>query len=108
MKIVDYEDDRGRKFRVELPDNAGIEDAEFGVPVGPPPVVDILELPEPFATRLHNELHRREIWNEAVIRRNPGALIGAIQAAVRVDTQIIHQAYLDYDKEIAPDGAQEA
>lgn len=105
MKLVDYEDANGRKFRVEVPDDAKDDEAEFGIPVGPPPIVDFLKLPEPIATQLHNELHRRGIWNEEVIRKSPGALLGAIQAVMRVDAQIIHQAYIEYDKEVPVGGS---
>lgn len=105
MRLVDYEDERGRKYRVELPDSAGDEEAQLGIPVGPPPIVDFLGIQEPLATQLHNELHRRGIWNEKIIRKNPGALLGAIQAVMQVNSQIIHKAYIEYDKEVAVEAA---
>lgn len=108
MKTVDYEDGRGRTLRVLLPDDADESQADFGILVGPPPVVDALNLPEPFATQLHNELHRRGLWDANVVKKNAESLKGAIQAVVLVNAQILHEAYLEYEKEIAPSGAQEA
>jgi hypothetical protein len=97
VKFVDYTDEHGRLYRVKLPDDVPDEQAELGIPVGPPDVVDELGLPEPFATRLHNELHNRSLWNHREIRRRPGALQGALQAALRTDFQMLSQAYYEFE-----------
>lgn len=97
MKYVTYEDGRGRLFRVSLPDDVPDSEAFKGIPIGPPDVVDLLGLPEPVATRLHNELHRRSLWNIREIKRRPGALTAALQAALRVDFQTLSNAYHKVD-----------
>lgn len=97
--IVDYKDERGRSHRVEMPDGAEEMSPELGIPVGPPDIVDGLELPEPFATRLHNELFARGLFDEKSLRKNMNGLVGALQAALRVDVQMIHAAYVAYEKE---------
>ena len=97
MKKVTYKDGKGRLYQVSLPDDVPDSEAIKGIPIGPPDVVDVLGLPEPLATRLHNELHRRGLWNHREIRRRPGALTGALQAALRVDFQMLSNAYHKVD-----------
>lgn len=99
MKIVDYIDERGRKLRVELPDGAPDTDAPMGIVIGPLEVVDQMNLPEPFATRLHNALFDREIFRSIDIQRKPGAVQGAIQSALSLDTASIYEAFLTIEKQ---------
>ena len=99
MQIRDYQDERGRSYRVELPDDSTDREAEYGILVGPPDIVDVLSLPEAVATRLHNELFRREIWNADIARKNPSLLAGALQKALLVDVQKLLQAYVEYERE---------
>jgi hypothetical protein len=98
MKPVDYTDDRGRNFRVFLPDDAPDEDAPMGIPVGPPDVVDHLGLPEPLATRLHNLLHERGLFDVKILRKRGNVLMGVWQTALRVDLNRLHQAFLESER----------
>ncbi|NIM48324.1 MAG: hypothetical protein GTO22_03545 [Gemmatimonadales bacterium] len=109
MRKVDYADERGRMYRVLLPPDAPDEEASSGIPVGPPDVVDAVGLPEPMATRLHNLLHKRGLFDVKTVRRTPQALQSAIQSAYRVDVHILMQAYIESEKEtpvIGEDGRQ--
>jgi len=99
VREVDYQDERGRKYRVRLPDEASDDEAADGVPVGPVEVADALGLPEPVATRLHNELHRRGLWNLREVKRRPDALLGALQATLNVDVQVLLKAFSDYESQ---------
>ena len=98
MRSVDYADDRGRNFRVMLPSDAPDEEAPMGIPIGPPDVVDHLGLPEPLATRLHNLLHERGIWDLKTLSKSGNVLVGVWQAALRVDVIRLHQAFLESDR----------
>lgn len=99
MKQTDWTDERGRRFRVLLPDGADAGDAALGVPVGPPDIVDGLGLPPETATRLHNELHARGLWGVKEARRDPQAVFGALQAALKVDTQGLLNAYAEWERD---------
>jgi hypothetical protein len=98
MKQVVYEDD-GRKFLVTLPDDVPDDQAHMGVVIGPPPIVDALRFPEPFATRLHNTLFDRKLWSIKEVQQNPNALRGALQKALRVDIHVLLNAYNEIEKE---------
>jgi hypothetical protein len=98
VRAVDYTDDKGRNYRVNLPNDAPDQDAPMGIPVGPPDVVDYLGLPEPLATRLHNLLHEKGLWDVATLRKRPGALTGIWQQALRMDVNRLHQAFVESEK----------
>lgn len=67
--------------------------------IGPPErLVDELELPEPFATNLHNILFRRHIFTYAQASRN-GILQGALQEALTIDAQRLTEAFRKYETE---------
>lgn len=93
MRVVDYTDDRGRKYRARLPDGVPDSEAPKGVPVGPPDIVDFLEWPEPLATRLHNALFDHELWDVHVVRKNPKLLFGMLQRVLKVDVAILMEAF---------------
>lgn len=100
MKRVTYEDKKGRKYLAEVENGAPEEEYYLFPKIGPPEgVVDLLELPEPFATRLHNLLYDRKLWSTQEIRKQPKALLGALQAALKIDVQTLHSAYVEYEKE---------
>ena len=101
IKRVAFEDERGRKYLSEIPVDMDDGQAHLGVILGPPDVVDRLALPEPLATRLHNELFRRELWNYKEIQKQPNALLGALQAALLTDVQRLTTAYYEIDNEPA-------
>jgi len=99
VRLVDYTDTKGRKYRVKLPDDASDEEAANGIPVGPPDVVDDLGLPEPIATRLHNHFHSRGLWTYRDVKQRPGAVQGALQSALQVDVQLVAEAFKRYEQE---------
>lgn len=98
MRQVDYEDERGRKYRVKLPHGVPESEAEKGVPVGPPDVVDELGLPEPFATRLHNMLFKHQLWTINEVRKKPKTLFNALQVAMKTDVNGLMAAYMDLER----------
>lgn len=98
MRLVTYEDERGRKYLVKLPEGMGDDEAELGIPVGPPDIVDALSLPDEIATRLHNELFNRKLFDLDTVTKNPRALSAALQAAYRLDVQTLHEAFFNHDK----------
>lgn len=100
MKQAHWSDERGRQYRVMLPDDASETEAPMGIPLGPPDAVDFLELPEPFATRLHNNLYDRGLYRASDVRKNPQALFGALQSALRVDIHLLMQAYAEAEMEV--------
>lgn len=93
MRLLDYTDERGRRWRVALPEDAPDSDAARGALIGPPPVADDIGLPEPQATRLHNELHRRGLYRLRDVQRRPQDVQAALMAALGLDMQRIAQAY---------------
>lgn len=93
MRDIDYTDERGRKYRVKLPDEADDSEAPYGILVGPQAVVDELGLPEPQATRLHNQLHARGIWTAREARKRTSDIFGALQAAFNTDVTAVLNAY---------------
>lgn len=98
MRPVDYADERGRKYRVRLPDGVVEADAEMGIPIGPPDVVDELGLPEPFATRLHNMLFDYQLWNIQEVRKKRKILFHLLQRALKIDVQILMDAFRELER----------
>lgn len=69
------------------------------IPVGPGDrIVDTIGLPEPFATNLHNALHRRGILVYADVQKKPKELQGALQEALMIDVQKLQEAFYRYEK----------
>ena len=99
LKKIEYVDELGRHYLMTLPDDAPDSEAGVGVPVGPPDVVDILDLGEPFATRLHNELYRNKLWTMNDVRRDTKKLFGILQRLLKVDVHRIIDAYAQLEKE---------
>ena len=91
MRRVRYEDDAGRLFMVELPDNASDADVKYGNPVGPP-VLD-LGLAEDTAVRLHNELFFRGLFTLDDVKRHRVEVMRALQHALSLDVERIMEAY---------------
>lgn len=86
-------DNRGRMHRALLPDGAPDSDAPLGLQLGPPDVVDYVGLPEPIATRLHNILHKRGLYSAKDVKKRPDALLSSIQLALKIDVQLMMDAY---------------
>ena len=94
MQETEHIDERGRKYKA-------FREGEQILIVGPPEeLVDELELPEPFATRLHNILYNRGIITYKDLARNPNNLIGALQEAYRLDVQKLTTAFFAYTQEV--------
>jgi len=97
MRTVEFEKN-GRKYLVQLPNEAPDSDAERGIPIGPPDIDGLLPLPEPFATRLHNEFFARGLFTLADTMRNQNEVRAAILAAVRLDVQSIQAAFQEFER----------
>lgn len=82
-----------------------LQDGDQIIKIGPPEgLVDELNLPEPFATDLHNALHRRRIFTFKEASRN-GALQGALQEALNLSAQRLTDTFANYEKEEVADHA---
>lgn len=101
MRNVDYEDSKGRWSVRQMPDDAPPENARYGIVVGPPDLSG-LQLPEEVETRLNNELYHRGLITSADLRGRNNELQAALQAALRVDFQLLHAAYQGV--EVTPNG----
>jgi len=94
MERIVHTDDKGRNY-----DAWKGEDGQFVI-IGPGEgLVDSLELPEPFATRLHNVLHSRGLLNSRELSRRSKELFGALQEALTIDVQRLNEAYYQYEQE---------
>jgi len=87
----------GRKYRVimspDIPSGAYIV-------IGPPEgLVDVLGLPEPLATRLHNALYGRGILSAADASKHPKDVTGALMETLMIDVQRIVEEFFKFDKE---------
>ena len=97
MNRIEHTDERGRKYLVMLPN--GLDDIDAGTVIGPPDVVDLLDLPERMATKLHNELFNRKLFSYKDVSKRPGEMQGAIQKMLRLDVATLSTAYHQYEKE---------
>jgi hypothetical protein len=96
VRNVEYEKN-GRKYIVQLPDKAPDSDAPKGIPVGPPDIDGLISLPEPFSTRLHNELFARGIFTLSDTMKHQNEIRAALQAAFRIDVSSIQEAYQKFE-----------
>lgn len=96
LQRVIYTDVEGRKKVVLLPVDAPEEEAEKGIPLGPPSLAE-LNLPTEIEVRLSNELFHRGIIlpNDALRKR--GEIQMALQAAFRIDVDSIVTQYVGRD-----------
>jgi len=95
MERIVHTDDKGRKYDAWK----GAED--MIVIIGPHEgLVDSLGLPEPFATRLHNVLHARGLFNYRDVTVKSQVLLGALQEALLIDVQRLNEAYFRYEQEV--------
>lgn len=99
MRDVEYISDLGRKYLVRLPDDVSDEHVKRGLFIGPPDIVDLLGLPDHIATRLHNELYNRKLYTRRDVERRASELTAALTAALKVDTQRLHTAYAEYERD---------
>lgn len=91
MLVVDIER-FGKKYRVQVPDDAPQETWQYGIVLGPPDLSS-LGLPPSIELRLHNELHIRGlISKQDLVRRMPD-VTAALCTALTVDAQRIAELY---------------
>lgn len=91
MITVDI-DKLGKKYRVQVPDDALEESWQYGVVIGPPDLSS-LDLPPSIEVRLHNELYIRGlITKQDIVRRMPD-VTAALQYALAIDAQRIAELY---------------
>lgn len=84
----------GRKYRA-------LSDGTNTILLGPPEgLVDDLGLPEPLATNLHNILYARGLITYRDVAQRARELAGALQEALTLDTQRLHEAYFKYSQEV--------
>jgi hypothetical protein len=92
MEQITHTDELGRKYSALSNGDGGV------IILGPPEsLVDELHLPEPFATRLHNILFDRGIFNYATASRG-NTLSGAMQEALLVDAQKLLEAFYHFEQ----------
>lgn len=98
MRQASYEDAKGRKWAVLLPDDATEADAPMGIPLGPPSL-ESLDLPEEVEVRLHNQLFERRLFTVADIKARRQDIFGALQATLKVDIARIAALYTEEGKD---------
>lgn len=89
--LVDIEK-LGRKYKVLVPDDAAEELWQYGVVIGPPDL-SRLGLPPSIEVRLHQELYVRGLITKVDVQRRGSELVAALQAALKVDAQLIATLY---------------
>lgn len=92
LKQVLFVSADGRRTQVQVPEDAPAANYHMGIVVGPPDL-RVLGLPTALECRLHNELHDRGLLQARDIRRRPGEVFAALQAALRVDVAAIANIY---------------
>lgn len=94
MDRVEYQDPVNRRLYEAL------QDGDARIIVGPPEgLVDSLNLPEPFATDLHNVLYHRKLFTYKSVMNNHKVLFGALQEALNLDVQRLTEAFFNFEKE---------
>ncbi len=91
LERVEFKDEQGRKYLVEVPD--GFADmAEAGIVFGPPDLSE-LELPLEMEVKLNNQLYDRKLFTLADVRRRPEEIRAALMAILRIDVRRIKSLY---------------
>lgn len=93
-----------KNYKAIVPDDAPEDTYAYGVLVGPP---DFRWLPPHIDTRLHNELFNRQIITYKDVIQRAGEVQAALMAALKVDQQLIIQAYRD-DVSVSVGGSSNA
>ncbi len=93
---VEYKDNEGRKFLVELPEEHQ-DMPESGVVIGPPELYE-LGLPIEYEVKLNNQLFDRKLFNLADVRRRPDDIPAALKAIFRLDVLKIRSLYKEVKK----------
>jgi len=94
MEKTEYKDPaNGRLYEA-------LKDGDHVIIVGPPEgLIDVLNLPEPFATNLHNALYSRHIYTFREAQNHRG-IQGALQEALQLDVQKLTELFLNYETEV--------
>src|SRR5688572_19079747 len=93
MERIEHRDPQTGRLYEALTDGGQV------VIIGPPEgLVDSLNLPEPFATNLHNVLYRRRIFTYQDAGKHQN-LLGALQEALNLDVQRLAEAFSKFEKE---------
>ena len=91
METKEITDEKGRKYKAH-------SEGEFNIIIGPPEgLVDSLNLPEPFATNLHNALYAHGLFNFKDVTRTRNELMGVLQEVLTIDVQNLTQAYFLFE-----------
>lgn len=91
MLTVDIEK-LGKRYKVQVPDEAEEHLWQYGVVLGPPDLSS-LGLPPSIEVRLHNELHVRGLITKADLARRTPDVVAAIQTALKLDAQRVIDLY---------------
>lgn len=91
-----YKDPDGRWKVVLLPEGASEEEAERGIPIGPPPLSE-LGLPLETEVRLNNELYHRDIITPTDALRRRGDIVSAIQSVFKIDAESVVTLFVGRD-----------
>lgn len=94
LKRAEWTDPDGRRKVVLIPEES--DQAEMGIPVGPPPL-DELGLPLEIEVRLNNELVNRGILTAVDALRNRAEISLALQSVLKLDADRIVQTYVGPD-----------
>src|SRR6266478_6174290 len=98
METTTKIDEKGRMYEV-------LREGELEIVVGPPEgLVDSLNLPEPFASNLHNAMFRRKLFNYISINKAPESLRGALQETFMLDVQKLSEAFFRYENQEMTNG----
>lgn len=92
MREAIYKDAEGRKFKVLLPDDSGDDEAEYGIPIGPPDLSE-LGLPLSIEVKLNNQLFARGLFKKEDLKKRRQDLLGALQSALSIDANKIEALY---------------
>ena len=97
LKTVEYKDEDGRKFLVQVPD--GYDDIpQSGIRIGPPELGS-LNLPLEDEVKLNNQLYDRKLFTLADVRRRPEDIKGALLAVLKVYMRKTRNLYEEVDNE---------
>ena len=92
MRRAQYTASDGRVFVTAIPEAAPDTHADIGVPIGPPDL-STLKLPDDWTVRLQNALVAHGILTYEDYRRNPMAVRGAINSAMREQLRELEAIY---------------
>jgi len=93
---VEYTDEIGRKYQVEIPAEYK-DEPELGIVIGPP-ILESLNLPEKYEVILNNQLYDRKLFTWSDVRRRPEEIRAALKAMFRADELAIMNLYKEENR----------